>query len=87
MTVHLPDIERYQGWANHATWSTHLWLANTEEHYREIMKLKNLRQTKHVLFFDRIRKYCRHVWGKKNPDGVAMRDVRWIEIANAFAEE
>ncbi len=87
MTTRLPDTEKYQGWANHATWSTHLWLANTEEHYRELLKLMGLNDNKNTHFEDRIRKYCTHVWGKKNPDGVAMLGVNWFEIAQAFREE
>lgn len=32
----------YQGWTNHATWATNLWLSNTEAYYRALRRCKTI---------------------------------------------
>jgi hypothetical protein len=32
----------YQGWTNHATWATNLWLTNTEPYYRALHRCKTV---------------------------------------------
>jgi hypothetical protein len=41
--------EGYQGWTNHETWATYLWLGNTESYYRELRRCTTIESLKSLV--------------------------------------
>ena len=82
--------ERYNGWANRATWNVALWLGNDEPSYRAAVafarkaSLKGIRGRLGAASAEYFVKQC--LGWDRTPDGVGLSPVRWGEIANCIRE-
>jgi len=91
--------ERYQGWANWATWNVVLWVGNDEPIYRA-MQLHKSRLPAKAFSAHQAEEFVRTRMPRGTPDmreekkgkGTdarfsVYRDVNWIEVARSFNEE
>lgn len=77
--------EKYNGWANRATWAVHLWSSTDEGVYRmsrRLSKAQIIAELKEIFLLEN------HV---DNPAILDIYDcsneIDWDEIADAFVEE
>jgi hypothetical protein len=71
----------YNGWSNRATWNVSLWLNNEEGTYNELQRLTRHAASAEALA-GKIEELCKAIWGDKTPDGDALSQVDWQEIAD-----
>lgn len=83
----------YNGWSNRATWNVNLWLSNEEGLYHEINRIGRRYDDPNdedevEAFADKIKAFCAEIWEDgKTPDGDALRDADFEEIAKAWLED
>jgi hypothetical protein len=77
--------ETYNGWANRATWNTHLWLTGNDENTYKIATKVAQRGTVEASAL-RIKGFCQDLWGSKTPDGDSLAKVDWKHVAEALRE-
>jgi hypothetical protein len=86
--------ERYNGWANRATWCVALWLGNEEGLYHDATAIAR-RKTKHAVERDdAMREYVEELCGEPLTSGfvgdllgIALAQVDWREVVESFREK
>ena len=78
--------EDYNGWSNRETWNASLWLNNDEGLYRQAARMASTSPDADYLARD-LERLCKEMWGNETPDGDALRNVDWHEVAMGFEED
>lgn len=75
--------ETYNGWANRATWNTHLWLTGDYEGmYHAAQRVANAGSIDAGAVA--LKRFCQLEWGSKTPDGDSLAKVDWVHVAEAL---
>lgn len=79
------DTETYNGWANRATWNTHLWLSGSDYGTYQVARIVAERGSEETAA-RALEALCREGWGSRTPDDYPLDQVDWDHIAKALRE-
>ena len=81
----MTTASEYEGWTNIETWNTNLWLTSHSSGMEQTI-LRIMGGQHSNKFADNLETYLWIIWEGMTPDGLSLKPVNWVEIAEAWLD-